>query len=67
MPEPIVAGDIVTVLEVGACTYKPGSQAFADPIAVKVSVGDAPSDTWEPVGTGEGGVVELPVGFLPPQ
>ncbi|MEZ4265131.1 MAG: D-alanyl-D-alanine carboxypeptidase family protein [Myxococcota bacterium] len=66
MPEPIVAGDVVTILEVGACTYKPGSQAFADPISVRVSVGDAPSDTWEPVGQGDGGVVTLPVGFLPP-
>ncbi|MCB9730153.1 MAG: D-alanyl-D-alanine carboxypeptidase family protein [Deltaproteobacteria bacterium] len=66
MPEPIVQGDILTVLEVGACTWKPGSQAFADPIAVKVSVGDADTDVWEPVGQGPGGVVELPVEFLPP-
>ncbi|MGM0577521.1 MAG: D-alanyl-D-alanine carboxypeptidase family protein [Myxococcota bacterium] len=66
MGVPVSPGDTLTVLEVGACTWSPGQEAFADPIEVDVSVGDTPGDTWEPVGSGDGGAVDLTVPFLPP-
>ncbi|MFO0751489.1 MAG: D-alanyl-D-alanine carboxypeptidase family protein [Myxococcota bacterium] len=66
MARDIEAGDTLQVLEVGACDYGSGT-AIADAYRVRVSVGDALTDTWEPVGQSSGGPATFTVPFLPPR
>lgn len=66
MGAPFAEGDTLDVLEVGGCDFGAGS-ALADPYRVQISVGDAVTDTWEPLGTSSGGAARFIVPFLPPR
>ncbi|MCC6623490.1 MAG: D-alanyl-D-alanine carboxypeptidase family protein [Deltaproteobacteria bacterium] len=66
LAEPILEGDVVHVLEVGACDYGAGT-AIADAYRARVSVGDGLGGSWEPLGESAGGPGRFTVGFLPPR
>jgi len=65
LAEPILEGDVVHVLEVGACDYG-GGTAIADAYRARVSVGDGLGGAWEALGESGGGPGRFVVGFLPP-
>jgi len=66
MARPIVEGDHLQVLEVGACSYGSGT-AIADPYRVSVAVDGGAAADGEPVGDASGGPKTLTVPFLPPR